>query len=169
MIIYNYLQDNIVLVVLIIAVVTLLVALLFVSIFSMKKVISRISAFKEKLRKTSYAERMILAVPSVIAFVLVITLICGLSNQTYFIFKCITGNYEYIVGEIEITDVIRNDYRDTELYDITFNVDEVKFVNIVNSFSKEQKDELSSCDAVAVKYVALDDEIIIFEIINEEK
>ena len=79
---------------------------------------------------------------------------------------CVHGNYETTTGEIEIIAISQNDYRDEELYSIDFVVNGVAFNNLVNSFSKEQKEILTSIERqVEIRYSYLKGEMVIYQIV----
>lgn len=93
-----------------------------------------------------------------------------LSHQAFMLSKynviCTRGNYEIAIGTIKDLHVSRNDYRDEELYSIDFTVDGVEFKNLVNSFSDEQRDLLTSFnDDVEVRYSYVKGEIVIYQIV----
>jgi len=105
-----------------------------------------------------------------IAIVVLLIISIFLSHQAFMLSKynviCTRGNYEITIGTIEDLHVSRNDYRDEELYSIDFTVDGVEFKNLVNGFSDEQRDLLTSFnDDVEVRYSYVKGEIMIYQIV----
>lgn len=106
-----------------------------------------------------------------IAIVASLILSVFLSYQAFVLSKyntlCAQGNYKTATGAIEIISVSRNDYRDEELYSIDFAVNEATFNNLVNSFSAEQKDILTSIDrTVQIRYSYIKGEMVIYQIVT---
>lgn len=102
----------------------------------------------------------------------IVTLIISvfLSHNTFAMLKynstCTSGNYELVSGPLEIVSITQNDYRDEELYNIEFTVNGISFKNVVNSFSAEQKNILTTLDKdVEVRYSYINDNLVIYQIV----
>lgn len=109
----------------------------------------------------------------IISFVTIISLILSmfLSYQAFAVIKynntCASGNYETIIGSIEIVSVAQNDYRGEELYSIDFVVNGVEFKNLVNNFSADQKNLITAIDDnVEVRYAYIKGELMIYQIVT---
>ena len=105
-----------------------------------------------------------------IATIVSLILSAFLSYQAFVLSKynamCVQENYETTIGTIEIISVSRNDYRDEELYSIDFAVNGITFNNLVNSFSTEQKDILTSIDRkVEIRYSYVKGKMVIYQIV----
>ncbi|MBE6788052.1 MAG: hypothetical protein E7539_00105 [Ruminococcaceae bacterium] len=102
--------------------------------------------------------------------VIVTVLLFFVSRYTYNLVKfdsiCKNQKYETVTGNMKLISVERNDYRDTEEYDIAFSVDGVILDNIVNKFSKEQKEKLLSVESktITVHYSYIANELAIYQI-----
>ncbi len=105
-----------------------------------------------------------------IGFIIVLVLICYLSYYSFMLVKfniiCVKGDYEMVTGPAEIVKIERNDYRDSELYNIEFVVDKIQF-KTVNSYSVEEKELIvSNLDKdIQVLYSYIGNELIIYQII----
>ena len=88
-------------------------------------------------------------------------------NFIKFDVTCKTGSYESVVGRLQVDSIERADYRDVELYKITFSVNGVIFDNI-NSFSKIQKEQLCQAEGEEVKvcYSYVKNELIVYQILS---
>lgn len=109
----------------------------------------------------------------ILSIAVVISLIISifLSNQALVLTKynvlCTQGNYKTAFGTLDNLLVLRNDYRDEELYTIEFTVNDVEFKNLVNSFSIEQCNQFTSFDGnVEVRYSYIKGEIVIYQIVT---
>ena len=109
----------------------------------------------------------------ILSIAVIISLIISifLSNQALVLTKynvlCTQGNYKTAFGTLDNLLVLRNDYRDEELYTIEFTVNDVEFKNLVNSFSIEQCNQFTSFDGnVEVRYSYIKGEIVIYQIVT---
>ena len=109
----------------------------------------------------------------ILSIAVVVSLIISifLSNQAFVLTKynvlCTQGNYKTAFGTLDNLLVLRNDYRDEELYTIEFTVNDVEFKNLVNSFSIEQCNQFTSFDGnVEVRYSYIKGEIVIYQIVT---
>lgn len=77
-----------------------------------------------------------------------------------------SDNYEVVSGEFEINSITRNDYRDSELYDIEFTINEMHFINTYG-FSFEEKEKLikNSNANIEVRYHYIGKEVFIYQIL----
>ena len=64
-------------------------------------------------------------------------------------------------GQLEVLSVERNDYRDEELYDISFKVGSVELCDAVNSYSRAQMEAITKSTDVIVEYGYIGDELVI--------
>jgi len=108
----------------------------------------------------------------ILSIAVVVSLIISifLSNQAFVLTKynvlCTQGNYKTAFGTLDNLLVLRNDYRDEELYTIEFTVNDVEFKNLVNSFSIEQCNQFTSFNGnVEVRYSYIKGEIVIYQIV----
>jgi len=60
-----------------------------------------------------------------------------------------------------VLSVERNDYRDEELYDISFKVGSVELCDAVNSYSRTQMEAITKSTDVTVEYGYIGDELVI--------
>ena len=109
----------------------------------------------------------------ILSIAVVVSLIISifLSNQAFVLTKynvlCTQGNYKTAFGTLDNLLVLRNDYRDEELYTIEFTVNDVEFKNLVNSFSIEQCNQFTSFNGnVEVRYSYIKGEIVIYQIVT---
>ena len=109
----------------------------------------------------------------ILSIAVVVSLIISifLSNQAFVLTKynvlCTQGNYKTAFGTLDNLLVLRNDYRDEELYTIEFTVNDVEFKNLVNSFSIEQCNKFTSFNGnVEVRYSYIKGEIVIYQIVT---
>ena len=109
----------------------------------------------------------------ILSIAVVVSLIISifLSNQALVLTKynvlCTQGNYKTAFGTLDNLLVLRNDYRDEELYTIEFTVNDVEFKNLVNSFSIEQCNQFTSFNGnVEVRYSYIKGEIVIYQIVT---
>ena len=109
----------------------------------------------------------------ILSIAVVVSLIISifLSNQAFVLTKynvlCTQGNYKTAFGTLDNLLVLRNDYRDEELYTIEFTVNDVEFKNLVNSFSIEQCHQFTSFNGnVEVRYSSIKGEIAIYQIVT---
>ena len=109
----------------------------------------------------------------ILSIAVVVSLIISifLSNQAVVLTKynvlCTQGNYKTAFGTLDNLLVLRNDYRDEELYTIEFTVNDVEFKNLVNSFSIEQCNQFTSFNGnVEVRYSYIKGEIVIYQIVT---
>ena len=109
----------------------------------------------------------------ILSIAVVVSLIISifLSNQAFVLTKynvlCTQGNYKTAFGTLDNLLVLRNDYRDEELYTIEFTVNDVEFKNLVNSFSIEQCNQFTSLNGnVEVRYSYIKGEIVIYQIVT---
>ena len=77
-----------------------------------------------------------------------------------------SDNYEVVSGEFEINSITRDDYRDSELYDIEFTINEMHFINTYG-FSFEEKEKLikNSNANIEVRYHYIGKEVFIYQIL----
>jgi len=77
-----------------------------------------------------------------------------------------SDNYEVVSGEFEINSITRNDYRDSELYDIEFTINEMHFINTYG-FSFEEKEKLIKISNanIEVRYHYIGKEVFIYQIL----
>ena len=64
-------------------------------------------------------------------------------------------------GQLEVLSVERNDYRDEELYDISFKVGSVELCDTVNSYSRTQMEAITKSTDVTVEYGYIGDDLVI--------
>lgn len=105
-----------------------------------------------------------------LATIVAMILFAFLTHHTFVLTKynvtCASGNYEFVSGSLEIVSITQDDYRDEELYTIDFIVNGVSFNGIVNSFSIEQKNMLTTLDKdVEIRYSYINDELVIYQIV----
>ena len=108
-----------------------------------------------------------------IAVTIVMVLFVFLSYRTFGVMKynltCTSKNYELVSGPLEIVSITRDDYRDEELYTIDFIVDGHTFKGVVNSFSAEQKKQLTTLDKdIEVRYSYIRDDLVIYQIVEKK-
>lgn len=104
-------------------------------------------------------------------FTLILTLVITLfvTFQTYCLIKFDLDfknkNYETVTGNLNIITIERNDYRDSEGYDITFSVNEHHF-DKMNTFSAGEKKNLleSNSNIVTVYYGYIKKQVVIYRI-----
>ncbi len=157
MIIYDYSED-ILLSTIIFALMTIicLVTLLFLVIHSVRAI-----------KRNGVTSGLLVPL---VAIIVVSVLLVFLSYRTFTLVKfssaCASGNYESVSGSIEIVSCKKNDYRDTELYDIEFTVNGLYFKN-TNSFSLEQKTQLTTNfdKNIEVRYSYIGKELMIYQIV----
>ena len=124
-------------------------------------------AIRTYMKKGWSEHSVILSIAVVVSLIISIFL----SNQAFVLTKynvlCTQGNYKTAFGTLDNLLVLRNDYRDEELYTIEFTVNDVEFKNLVNSFSIEQCNQFTSFNGnVEVRYSYIKGEIVIYQIVT---
>lgn len=127
-----------------------------------------INAIKSVKRNGVSIQTAIYLLPIIVVTVLLFFVSRYTFNLMKFDLICKNQKYETVTGDMKIISIERNDYRDTEEYDIVFSVDGVILDNLVNTFSKEQKEKLLSAESknITVFYSYIANELAIYQIYN---
>lgn len=127
-----------------------------------------INAIKSVKRNGVSIQTAIYLLPIIVVTVLLFFVSRYTFNLMKFDLICKNQKYETVTGDMKIISIERNDYRDTEGYDIVFSVDGVILDNLVNTFSKEQKEKLLSAESknITVFYSYIANELAIYQIYN---
>ena len=126
-----------------------------------------VSSIRTYMKRGWSEHSVILSIAVVVSLIISIFL----SNQAFVLTKynvlCTQENYKTAFGTLDNLRVLRNDYRDEELYTIEFTVNDVEFKNLVNSFSIEQCNQFTSFNGnVEVRYSYIKGEIVIYQIVT---
>ena len=155
--IYDYYEDNSLSTVIFVLITIICFAvLIFLIIHNVKGV-----------RKHGFClETALLLAALIVTAVFTCFLSCNSLALIKFDVTCGAGNYETVSGPVEIVAVTRNDYRDSEQYDIDFFVNEMRFQN-TTSFSTKQKELiLSNLEKdIEVRYSFVGKELVIYQIL----
>ena len=147
------------------AAVLLLIAitLLVLSIYQVVLLIKTLRVNAAKISVQEIIPRSILLVV-LIGFTIVFSI-----HLTMLIPMCgriLTKNYTTTTGAITNIHVVRNDYRDNEEYDLSFTIGETTFENAMNTFTKEQVENISSKEhqIVTINYAYVNNTLVIYAI-----
>ncbi len=104
------------------------------------------------------------SVPILFAVFLICVSLSQMLPIVDFVIKGSRGNYEEVQGTIDNMVQLRNDYRDTELYDLSFTVDGAVFRNMMNSFEPKDAQLLRNDLEIIVQYGYVNGQLTIYRI-----
>ncbi len=157
MIIYDYSKDSSLFSILFILIaIVCFVCLIMLAVFSIRTFL-----------KTGISHYVFLLLLATIVLMILFAFLARFAfGLTKYNITCASGDYEFVSGPLEIISVTQDDYRDEELYSVDFKVDGITFQSVVNSFSAEQKNMLTSLDKdIEVRYSYINDELVIYQLV----
>lgn len=81
-------------------------------------------------------------------------------------FPVLTGEEKMVVGELTQIEIVSNDYRDEQAYDIMFEVNGIKFQETINTYSESEMIAIlkNEGNKVKVTYTEQDDSFVVYTI-----